>query len=123
MADAVTCDGWCGRSDAATCDGWPEALASWTCDGWFPLQSAGQHKRKRGRRPRPNYGEIPQGPAPTSPYVPELTYNPPLGQIPHLARDISAQIAAQDRERELAIAKERKRKQNQRALELLLMDD
>jgi hypothetical protein len=121
MTDAVTCDGWAGGWGTATCDGWPAALESWTCDGWFPLQTS-QHK-KRGRRPRPSYAEIPRGPPVTAPNVPELTYNPPLGQSPHLARDISAQIAAQDREREIAVAKERRRKQNQRALELLLMDD
>lgn len=120
---SVTGDGWCGWTSGVTGDGWPRSLEGVTGDGWCPIQEGKTKHRHRGRRPRLIYEEIPKGPPVTPPNVPELSFNPPLGQHPHLARDISAELARADREREIAIAQARRAKQNQRALELLLMDD
>lgn len=118
----ATGDGWCGWSSPATGDGWPVHGQTITGDGACPIQTG---KRKRGRVPRPVYLE-PRAPAPiTPPYVPEPWVNPPALA---LTRDASALMATHDRSREalertMALAKARRRAQNRRALELLLMDD
>ncbi len=124
MTDVVTADGWAGGwKDGATADGWPNAYTSWTCDGWFPLQKGVRvRKRKRYSSPPVDSQFLPI----SGPLVPEPAYNPQIGQMPRLPRDISLVAAAEDRERERAAAldvvKARRRAQNRRAYELLLME-
>lgn len=110
----ATGDGWCGWSTPITGDGWPRSLQTVTGDGWCPIQTG----KKRGKR-RVDYGYLEKGapiPPIAGPWTPEPVAIPP--------RDMRAENALEDRVRELeSLARERKRKQNQRALELLLLDD
>jgi hypothetical protein len=116
----ATGDGWCGWSTPATGDGWPIGLTGITGDGWCPIQEG----RRRGKR-RPVYQAPVEAPPLTGPYAPEPWVDkPPL----HLPADVSALMAALDREREQAekvavLAKAKRRAQNRRALEMLLMDE
>lgn len=115
----VTGDGWCGWSTPATGDGWPIGLTGITGDGWCPIQEG----RRRGKR-RPIYQAPVEAPPLTGPYTPE----PPIDAPLRLPADVSALMAALDREREqaekvTALAKAKRRAQNRRAIELLLMDE
>lgn len=80
--------------------------------------------RRRGRVRPPEY-EYP--PPITPPYVPEPWTNPMFGQLSQGPADVSRVVAMEDRAREQAAQREsmikaKKRRQNQRALELLLLE-